>query len=138
MVPGVRLKFLIDADKAKKTGSDKTNSMEDNNLVSAVIPQPRHLTLTGKDFVLTSRTVIVHSSIAEVSEQFAISSFSKFLQETCNLRPRIIGSDQAKDRLANRILLGVAGRDSFLEQALKSKGFEPSSKIGEEGYQLLV
>jgi len=128
--------LVLAADNAKK--SSRCPGGDSEAIVSAIIPQPRHLVLTGKDFLLTPHTAIVHSSKASDHEMFAVSRFGEFLQEAFGLSVESLGSDQAQRRVKSGILLGRAGRDRFLQRALEAKGLAPDPQIGAEGYQLWV
>jgi len=112
------------------------DTCEGDKVVSAVIPQPRQVALSGDDLLLSDRTTIQYPPKGH-GDDFAVDSFVAFVKETYNVQLKRAGIDRVKGS-AGTILVGDASRDAFLKDALRSNGFETSSKIGEEGYQLWV
>ena len=108
------------------------------DVIDALIPQPRETTPTGADFVLKDGTVIACSTRADESERFAFETFNEFLKDHGRPPLQIVDLPADADPPAGSIAIGLAPRDGFAARAILPAGAAPDTRIGDEGYQLLV
>jgi len=113
-------------------------AVRDDAVVAALIPQPQEVALTGSDFAIAPGTKIVRSWRVGENELAAIVAFNDFLAENGQQPLELVEGATDRDQSAGNILVGRAPRDFFTYKSLDDAHFPPDSRIGSQGYQILV